>query len=123
MAPCEGVKHIPGWKELEQLPAQWEIYKRLVEGVPKGIAVKDVLVGNHWSIVEAESGCGMAMNVSGGRSLAYRMILFSSLRLSSSAIIHLLLTDDRQHRVCLKIQGVVILRSRGNSNISFPAPV
>lgn len=67
MAPCEGTKRIPGWKELEQLPDQWEIYKRLVEGVPEGIAVKDVLVGNHWSIVEAESGCGMAMNVSGGR--------------------------------------------------------
>ncbi len=67
MAPCEGVKRIPGWKELEQFPVQWEIYKRLVEGVPEGIAVKDVLVGNHWSIVEAESGCGMAMNVSGGR--------------------------------------------------------
>ena len=67
MTMCEGVKRIPGWKELEQLPEQWEIYKRLVEGVPEGIAVKDVLVGNHWSIVEAESGCGMAMNVSGGR--------------------------------------------------------
>lgn len=63
----DGVEHISGWKELKQLPDQWDMYKRLVEGVPEGIAVKDVLVGNHWSIVEAESGCGMAMNVSGGR--------------------------------------------------------
>ncbi|SEO38758.1 DUF364 domain-containing protein [Denitrobacterium detoxificans] len=69
MGKCEDGHRIPGWKEMQQLPAQWELYKRLVEGVPEGIAVKDVLVGNHWAYVEAESGCGMAMVVHGGRGL------------------------------------------------------
>ena len=66
MSMCEGIKRVPGWAEMQQLPEEWSLYKRLVEGVPEGIAVKDVLVGNHWVIVEAESGCGMAMIVSGG---------------------------------------------------------
>ena len=68
----ENRERIPGWAELQQLPDEWELYKRLVEGVPADIGVKDVLVGNHWSIVEAESGFGMAMNVSGGRG-TYRL--------------------------------------------------
>ena len=63
---------LPSWAEMNKLPEQWELYKQLVEGVPAGIAVKDVLVGNHWVIVEAESGCGMAMIVSGGRG-SYRL--------------------------------------------------
>ncbi len=67
MGTCEDRERIPGWDEMQQLPAEWELYKRLVEGVPEGIAVKDVAVGNHWTLVEAESGYGMAMNVSGGR--------------------------------------------------------
>lgn len=66
MGMCEGVKRVPGWDEMQQLPEEWSMYKRLVEGVPEGIAVKDVLIGNHWVIVEAESGCGMAMIVNGG---------------------------------------------------------
>lgn len=72
MNRSESLERIPGWDELRQLPDEWEIYKRLVEGVPEDIMVKDVLVGNHWSIVEAESGFGMAMNVSGGRGV-YRL--------------------------------------------------
>ena len=72
MAMCDGVERVPGWAEMQQLPGEWEIYKRLVEGVPEDIGVKDVLVGNHWVIVEAESGCGMAMIVSGGRG-TYRL--------------------------------------------------
>ena len=67
MSACKGRDRIPGWVEMQQLPAQWDLYKRLVEGVPEGIAVKDVLVGNHWVLVEAESGFGMAMIVRGGR--------------------------------------------------------
>ena len=66
MVMCEGIERVPGWAEMQQLPEEWNLYKRLVEGVPEGIAVKDVLIGNHWVIVEAESGCGMAMIVSGG---------------------------------------------------------
>ena len=52
---------------MQQLPSEWEIYKRLVEGVPEGIAVKDISIGNHWIFLEAESGCGMSLTVSGGR--------------------------------------------------------
>lgn len=66
MGMCEGIKRVPGWAEMQQLPEEWNLYKQLVEGVPEGIAVKDILVGSHWAIVEAESGCGMAMVVSGG---------------------------------------------------------
>ena len=66
MSMCEGIERVPGWAEMKQLPEQWNLYRQLVEGVPEGIAVKDILVGNHWVIVEAESGCGMAMIVSGG---------------------------------------------------------
>ena len=67
MGMCEGTERIPGWNEMQQLPEQWKLYRDLVEGVPEGIAVKDILVGNHWVFVEAESGCGMAMVVQGGR--------------------------------------------------------
>ena len=67
MAMCEGVEKVPGWAEMRELPDEWKLYKDLVAGVPEGIAVKDVLIGNHWVIVEAESGCGMAMIVGGGR--------------------------------------------------------
>ena len=82
MARCEGVERVPGWKEMQELPPQWGLYKRLVEGVPEGIGVKSLLVGNHWSLVEAESGWGMAMNVSGGRGTynLYPNALHMSLR-------------------------------------------
>lgn len=66
MGMCDGKERVPGWAEMQQLPDEWGLYKRLVEGVPEGIAVKDILIGNHWVIVEAESGFGMAMIVSGG---------------------------------------------------------
>lgn len=69
MSMCEGIDRIPGWAELRQMPQEWELYKRLVEGVPEGIGVRDVLVGNHWVLVEAESGVGMSMVVSGGRGM------------------------------------------------------
>jgi len=72
MSRCEGRERIPGWAELQQLPDEWKLYKDLVAGVPEGIAVKDVCVGNHWVYVEAESGCGMALTVGGGRG-AYRL--------------------------------------------------
>jgi uncharacterized protein (DUF4213/DUF364 family) len=54
------------------MPTQWNLYKKLVEGVPDDIAVKDVCIGNHWVMIEAESGCGMALAVSGGRG-SYRL--------------------------------------------------
>ncbi len=72
MGACEELKRIPGWAEMQQLPDQWALYKKLVEGVPEGIAVTDVTIGNHWVLVEAASGCGMAMIVGGGRG-TYRL--------------------------------------------------
>ena len=65
-------QRIFGWDDIQQLSQEWELYQQLIGGVPEGIAVKVVLVGNHWVIVEAESGCGMAMIVSGGRG-QYRL--------------------------------------------------
>lgn len=66
MEKHENAVHIPGYAELQQLPEQWGLYKQLVEGVPAGIAVKDFCVGSHWTYVEAESGCGMALTLGGG---------------------------------------------------------
>lgn len=57
------------FEELEQLPAEWDLYKELVAGIPQGIKVTDVCIGGHWILVEAQSGCGMAMRVSGGRGM------------------------------------------------------
>ena len=57
---------LPTCADIRQLPEQWDLYKKLVAGVPEGIGVKDFLLGDHWVLVEAESGFGMALNVSGG---------------------------------------------------------
>ena len=67
MGMCEGKKRIPGWAEMQELSDSWGLYKDLVAGVPEGIGIKDILIGDHWAIVEAESGFGMAMCVHGGR--------------------------------------------------------
>lgn len=67
MGMCNGGERALGWTKAQALPDEWELYKRLIEGVPTGIGVKDVLIGNHWVIVGAESGYGMATVVSGGR--------------------------------------------------------
>ena len=72
MSMCEGRERVPGWDEMQQLPAQWNLYRKLVEGIPEGIAVKDLCIGDHWVYVEAESGIGMALTVSGGRG-KYRL--------------------------------------------------
>jgi uncharacterized protein (DUF4213/DUF364 family) len=47
----------------------WELYDRLIEGIPSGIGVKNWSLGRRWSFVESEAGCGIAMTVSGGSSL------------------------------------------------------
>ena len=72
MNKCDKCPRLPGWQELQEMPTQWNLYKKLVEGVPDDIAVKDVCIGNHWVMIEAESGCGMALAVSGGRG-SYRL--------------------------------------------------
>ena len=77
MEKREGQGEAVGWKDLAQFPGEWEMYRRLVEGVPEGIAVRDVCIGDHWVFVEADSGCGMALNVHGG---------WGSYRLGSDAL-------------------------------------
>jgi uncharacterized protein (DUF4213/DUF364 family) len=47
----------------------WELYDRLIEGIPSDIAVRNWSLGRRWSFVESEAGCGIAMTVSGGRPL------------------------------------------------------
>lgn len=58
---------LPTAQSVSELSDRWELYKKLVAGVPQGIAVKHVCVCAHWVYVEAESGLGMAMLVRGGR--------------------------------------------------------
>ena len=52
------------FEQLEKLPSQWNLYKELVAGVPESIKVRDVCVGAHWILVEAECGWGVSMRVS-----------------------------------------------------------
>lgn len=45
----------------------WELYDRLIEGVPEGIAVTDYCLGLHWTYLQAECGCGVAWTMRGGQ--------------------------------------------------------
>lgn len=67
MNMCKNRERKPGWAELECLPAQWNLYKDLVRGIPDDIGIVDMCIGDHWVFVEAECGCGMALTVRGGR--------------------------------------------------------
>lgn len=42
----------------------FEIYDRLIEGIPEGIIVKDYQIGRIWSWVETEDNIGLGMTVS-----------------------------------------------------------
>lgn len=44
----------------------WEMYNRLIEGVPAGIAVREVYMAQHWLYVDAECGMGISHVVPGG---------------------------------------------------------
>ncbi|NGM17487.1 hypothetical protein GMI70_05660 [Eggerthellaceae bacterium zg-893] len=44
----------------------WELYDRLIEGVPAGIAVRDYCLGTHWSYVKADCGMGISFTTKGG---------------------------------------------------------
>ena len=43
----------------------WDIYDRLIDGVPESLTVDSYLIGTTWTLVEAE-GMGMAMTYKGG---------------------------------------------------------
>ena len=44
----------------------WELYDKLIEGVPAGIGVRDFCIGRHWLYVEAECGIGIGHVVTYG---------------------------------------------------------
>lgn len=44
----------------------WELYDKLIAGVPEGVAVTDFCKGASWCYVEAECGLGIAKTVTGG---------------------------------------------------------
>ncbi len=58
---------LPTAKSVAELSDRWELYKRLVAGVPEDVLVEKVCIGAHWIYVEATSGLGMSMLVTGGK--------------------------------------------------------
>ena len=40
---------------------KWELYDRLIEGIPAELRVTDLTVGYQWTLVKTELGCGVAM--------------------------------------------------------------
>lgn len=51
---------------MTQVRNPWEIYDRLIEGVPADVRVVDACVGANWTCVAAESGAGVAYTFHGG---------------------------------------------------------
>ena len=49
-----------------RLSNPWSLYDELIAGVPRGIAIVDYNLGDNWSYINAECGCGIAMTVHGG---------------------------------------------------------
>lgn len=66
MSICTNRNYLPGWAKISQLPDEWNLYKRLIEGIPEDIKVKDYWIGSHWIMLEAECGFGMSMLTRGG---------------------------------------------------------
>lgn len=44
----------------------WELYDRLIEGIPEDVLVRDYCLGVYWSYVEAESATGVSYTCRGG---------------------------------------------------------
>ncbi len=40
---------------------KWELYDRLIEGIPAGLTVREVFAGRSRTMVRSEAGCGIAM--------------------------------------------------------------
>ena len=58
--------YVPTWKDVEQYSDKWQLYKDLIAGIPEGIGVKRLVLGEQWAYCEAESGVGVSMMVRGG---------------------------------------------------------
>jgi uncharacterized protein (DUF4213/DUF364 family) len=64
----------------------WELYDRLIEGIPAGIGVRNWSLGKRWSFVESEAGTGIAMTISGGRPFGKNGGLLGSNTISTCAL-------------------------------------
>ena len=51
---------------MESKTSPWDLYDRLIEGVPAEVRVVDYCLGKNWSCVKAESGAGVAYTFPGG---------------------------------------------------------
>lgn len=62
----------PGYRTAPSAPAAgslrnpWDLYDRLIDGVPEGIAVEHWCLGSRWCYVDAECGMGISLSVKGG---------------------------------------------------------
>ena len=54
----------------------WELYDRLIEGVPSDAVVLDYCLGLHWSYLEATCGIGGAFTVTGGAPRKHKANLY-----------------------------------------------
>ena len=57
---------LPTWQEVMGYSDKWDLYKKLIAGVPEDVGVKKLMLGEQWAYVEAESGVGVSMIVRGG---------------------------------------------------------
>ena len=49
----------------------WELYDRLIEGVPEGVGIRDYCMGANWLYLEAECGMGISHRVTGGTRIKH----------------------------------------------------
>lgn len=56
-----GIIDYPGTYDLH-----WKMYNHLIGAIPEDVLVTSYCLGTHWTYVEAECGCGVALTVSGG---------------------------------------------------------
>ena len=57
---------LPTWESVQSLSGKWELYQKLIGGIPEDVGVKKLMLGEQWAYVEAESGTGVSMMVRGG---------------------------------------------------------
>lgn len=53
----------------------WDLYNRLIAGVPDDVRVVDYCLGTHWSYLEAECGMGVCFTCGGGAKRRYTLDL------------------------------------------------
>jgi hypothetical protein len=58
------------WERI--IMSAWELYDRLIDGIPSGVQVVDYALGTKWTYLEAECGAGTAWTHPGGAARADR---------------------------------------------------